>query len=404
MRKIWLIAKREYTYNFRRKSYLFSAFGVPVVILILVGVLILIMQQQFTATGTLGTIGYVDKAGVLEPGVALPDEYLEFESEEEAANALESGTIGAYFVIPRSYWRSGIVEAYAYGDVPEGIQDQLESVLRANIAAAINSPYVERLQEPLNFIFRTIDGSRSVDLDTAIALFIVPYVMAFAVLMAISITSTFLMQGVMEDKENRVIELIVTSVSPLELLWGKMIGMAALSLTQLLIWLGAAVAAVELIGRGGHPVIAQALRLPPDYAITMIIFSLLGFLLYASLMIGIGASIPTDQEARQIASLILMPFVLPFFFMIQIMGEPSGPIALALTLVPFTSPLTIAMRWPLTTIPLWQLLTGMALLLVTMAIIIWIGARIFRASMLMYGKRLNLRELWRAIRYSTVTG
>ncbi|MBN1965051.1 MAG: ABC transporter permease [Anaerolineae bacterium] len=235
LRKIWLIARREFTYNFRRRSFLFSAFGVPIFVFVLWFFIFGSAEETAEATGTLGDIGYVDLAGFLSDPVEEPEDYVLYADQDAAQAALLAGDIGAYFVISEDYLNTGLVDAYAFQGIPTGIEIQLEDFLDANIVrlAPPGLP-IDRLLHPMDVrLVETGTGGEVDGEDALMGEFLSAIVFAMIFLMAVNTTSQFLMSAVVEEKENRMMEILVTSSRPLEMLWGKVLGMGALGLVQI---------------------------------------------------------------------------------------------------------------------------------------------------------------------------
>lgn len=397
MHKIWLIARREYLYNFRRRSFLLTAFGVPAFSLLMTFIIINLAGDTFTATGQLGTIGYVDEAGLLVDAVEQPAEYTAFETEDAAHQALLAGEIGAYFVVPENFLQLGTVDAFAEANVPEGIQDQFTEFLETNLIAfaPVEVP-VDRLLDPMNVKMVDIaTGDVLEGEDAFIARFMTPFVFAFIFLMAVNTTSQFLMSGVVEEKENRMMEILITSVKPLEMLWGKVLGLGALGLTQVALW---GVAGILFLQTPGNSDIAELVRIPADFVIISLVYLLLGYFLFASILAGVGASVTAEQEGRQFSALITLPSVLPFMLMITFIQDPNGAVPVLLSLFPLTAPVSMIMRLPLTTVPAWQLGLSLGLMVVSVVVVMRLAATVFRIGLLMYGKRLSLRAIVAAVR------
>ncbi len=393
MRKIWIIARREYLYNFRKKSFLFSAFGVPIMVIAIWIVSFALAEQQATATGNLGNIGYVDLAGLIKPEVEAPEEFIAYASVESADAAFRAKEIGAYFVITGSYWNDGMVETYSSQMLPEGIEDQIEEYLHANVLTYVQTGHVERLAEPLNFDLRVVGSPVSFTEDSVLALFLLPMAFAFVFMLATTVTSQFLMQGVSEEKESRVMEILVTSSTPEQMLAGKVLGLGALGLTQVLVY-GAVAAVIVLVSDPNSPV-AQLLRLPPLLLALILAYFTLGYLFYGAIFAGVGAAVTGEQEGRQFAGIFSLLVVLPLIFSFTFFQDPNGPIPVALSLIPFTAPMGMLFRLPLASIPAWQFVASLALMAAATALAVWVAARVFRLGMLMYGKRLSLRDLMR---------
>jgi ABC-2 type transport system permease protein len=403
MRRIWLIARREYLYNFKRRAYLFTAFGVPLFTIVMMYIIFTMTGSNLTETGQLGNIGYIDQAGVLVDAVDKPEEYIAFSDEASAHQALLDGEIGAYFVVVEDFFNAGEVDAYAPGNIPEGIEDQFSDFVQANLADGVPAEVpIERILSPLREmrIIELDTGDEITDDDALVGRILAPFIFAMIFLMAVNTTSQFLMSGVVEEKENRMMEVLVTSSTPLEMLWGKVLGLGALGLTQVLIW---AIAGYFLINLQGENAFIQGLAIEPGFALMALVYLILGYFLFGSIMAGIGAAVTAEQEGRQFAGIFTLIAVIPLMLSVSFITDPNGTLPVVFSFIPITSPIAMLMRMPLTNVPAWQIIASIILLILSVAGTIWVAARIFRIGLLMYGKRLRFRDLWNAVRQGRKT-
>lgn len=403
MNKLWLVARREYLFNLRRRSFLFAVFGVPLFTFFIWFVVFAVIAKTEDDIQKLGKVGYVDAVGVLAapiPSKDNPDLYLAFADEDSARAALDAKSIGAYFKISDDYMKTGDVEIYSFTGIPSLLKDDIEAFLLANLSRDLAPDSVKRIENPVELTIRLNDSGRTITEANFPALFFIPLIFALVFMMSSGVTSGFLMNGVVEEKTNRIMEILITSITPMELLLGKIIGLGALGLTQLVVW---GVAGGLLIGYGQAIPALSGLSFPTDLALVFVVYFLLSYFLIASLMAGIGAIAGSEQESRQYSSVISLIFVIPFFFIATFITDPGGTLPTVLTLIPFTAPMTALLRLGLSTVPAWQIIASLVILLVTTVLIVWASARVFRWSLLLYGKRWTPRELWHVIRGRAVT-
>ena len=406
MRKLWLIARREYLYNFKRRSFLFTAFGVPLFSFVMMFIVIGLAENTSTATGQLGHIGYVDEAGILANPVDQPAEYVAFPNADAAQAALVDRQIGAYFVVrPDFMTAAGEVDAYAYDGISDGIVSQFEDFIKATLGQRVTSDV------PLDRILNPLHGMTVVDLssggeltgtDAFMGRFLVPFAFAFVFLMAVNTTSQFLMSSVVEEKENRMMEILITSSTPLEMLWGKVLGLGVLGLTQVVLW---ALAGVMFVS--AQPDTAanflSGLRLTPDLLVAGLCYLVLGYFLFGAIMAGVGATATAEQEGRQFSGIFSLVAVIPMMLLVTFLQDPNGTIPVILSLFPLTAPVSMLMRMPMTAVPAWQIIVSLGVLALTVFATVWIAARVFRLGLLMYGKRLTVREIVQALRQGRQT-
>lgn len=400
MSKLWLVIKREYLFNLKRPAFLFAALGTP---LFFIGIFVLtiVLTEGFATTvEDLQGVGYVDQAGVISDGVILedyPNLFVAYETEEVARDALDSETINAYFVIPENYLEAaGEIQLYSYNSMPEDLQETIRDFLLRNVAVMTELPVtVERLVDPFEMRIRLEDSGRELTSEALPGLVLFPLLFAVVFIMATQVTSGFLMGGLVEEKSNRVIEILVTSVTPIQLLAGKIIGLALLGLTQLVLW----VAVGLIIATLGQDIpFLSGITLQPDLVIVGLAYFILGYFMVASLLAALGTVVGTEQESRQLAVFVTLPLFVPYFFLISFFTEPNGTAPVILSLIPLTAPMAMIMRMGLTAVPFWHLALSLGLLIVTTLAAMWVSVKVFRWGLLLYGKKFNLREVIAVIR------
>lgn len=396
MTKAWLVARREYFYNLRRPSFLFAVFGAPLISVVMIVLVIAITSSVAEDVESVGQVGYVDEAGVLSAAAEKPETFIPYDSEAVARASLEDGTLGAYFVLPENYLATGAVQLYSQRRAPEGLHDQIDDYLLANLGRQVSDEtMLERIKSPVDMIVVLEDSGREIGGEAAIGLFMVPIIFAIVFIMATQTTSGYLMSSVVEEKTTRMMEILVTSVTPLQLLVGKILGLGALGLTQLIIWLVAGAVALSV---GQSADFLNGVIIPADLAALALIYFLLSYFLFAGLMAGIGAVAGSEQESRQIAGIFGFVSAIPFFAFTILFTDPDSPVLVVLTLVPFTSALTTILRVSLSAVPAWQIIASLLILLASSVVAVWASARVFRWASLLYGKRATPREIWRVIR------
>ncbi len=396
MLKFWRVIRYEYWRQVRRRGFLMALLSVPLLLsaFFLIGFLFVQLESRTEA------VAYIDEAGIMRPelwppaasGPPRPVEMIALESETEARRALEAGEIPVYYVLDRSYIETGRVRQ-VYVEAPgDEAEDQFRDFVRASLLAGQPPEVQARLTEGLSLDVRSADGRRQVSEGEWLQIFL-PILAGLAFIIAIFITSGYLLQAVVDEKENRTMEILVTSVSPAQLIAGKVVGITGLGITQILVWTLFGAAAVWL-GRGRFEWLA-GVRLTADGLVTLVLIFLPGYLLIAALMATIGATVTEAREGQQITGLITLPVMIPYWLFGQIMLNPNSPLAVALSFFPLTAPVALSMRTAFAVVPAWQMVLGIALLSLSAAGSLWLAARAFRIGMLRYGQRLSLRELVR---------
>jgi ABC-2 type transport system permease protein len=395
MRNIWLVAQHEFLKNIRKRSFLFAVFGIPLMMVAIFAVVFFVSEQAEVSGTALGAIGVVDEASVLVEEVALPEDYT-LMTADEAREALEAEEISAYFLLPENYLSRGTVELYAYGSVGIEAQNTFEDFLLENLTARveIDAP-AERVEDPADMVIYLENNQRELTENAFIGLFLVPMIFAVILMVALQLSGTSLMSGIVEEKSNHIMEILITSIRPMELLTGKLIGLGVLGLVQLGVWV--------VIGRivllfGADIEFLSAVTLPLDLVVLALVYFLLTYFLMAGVLAGIGAVAGSEQESRQIAGVLWLLIVIPFFFFAQLLSDPDAPLLVGLTLFPFTAGMTYLLRTPFTTLPFTEVALSLGILLLTTVFVAWASAKVFRWALLLYGQKPNLRTLWRVLR------
>lgn len=396
MSRTWLVAKREYLHNLKRPGFLYAAFGAPLFSMLAMGLIFFVLNAMDSSVESIGNVGYVDHDGILAQALDVPENFSAYATEESARSALDDGTISLYFVVEEDYIENGNVSIYALSTISSSLRGHIRSFLLSNISTQMNDPSrFERIQTPVNMRVQLLDTGRELGEDSIIGLLMVPIVFSLVFYMSTQTTSGYLMSGVVDEKANRIMEILITSITPMNLLLGKVIGLGALGLTQMVVWLIFGAVALQF---GQALPFLEGVVLPLDLVIVALVYFFLTYFLFASIMAGMGAIAGSEQESRQFATIIAFAGIAPFFFMGQLFEDPNSPILIALTLIPFTSPLTLILRMSFAVVPLWQIGLSLLILVVSMVLSVVLSARVFRWALLMVGKRPTPRELWRVIR------
>jgi ABC-2 type transport system permease protein len=236
----------------------------------------------------------------------------------------------------------------------------------------------------------TVRVSREGEKETGfLESFGISYVLLIMLMIMVLGSGQMLVRSMVEENSNRIVEILVSSCSAIDLMFGKIIGLSMLGLVQVLVWTTISVATVLLTGVTG---------LPLENLWLMIVYFLLGFLLYASLFVAFGCLASTEQEAQQMTGYLSILLSLPLVIAILVAQNPNSPIMTGLTMVPLLTPSMMILRLPVLTPPLWEIVVSLALLVASVAAMIWIAAKIFRVGILMTGKRPSLDEIVRWIR------
>jgi ABC-2 type transport system permease protein len=401
MNKTMLLIKHEFINTVRRKAFVILTLAFPVIALL--GLLAAqVIPSMLTPATTIEKVGYVDKVGIFTQGLTeYKTELVPYADETGAKTALTDKKIKEYFVIGQDYLSSGLVQRYTLASeiAPSStVQTVIRDFLLNNLLKGNSEEIITRAKSPLNISSTTLTTAGTpAARQGGFSAFILPYIFSILLMMAIFTSSGYLLQGLGEEKENRVMEILLSSVSPRQLLAGKILGLGAAGLMQIIVWLVSANFLVK-IAAASFGNILGSLQIGPEFIILAIIYFVLGYLLMAVIMAGMGSISPTAREGQQMSALVTIPVAIPIYFMAIIMEHPENPFVKVLTFFPITAPITVIVRLGLSEIPLWELLVSISILILSIWGLFVLTTKLFRTYLLMYGKRPDLKEIIRSFK------
>lgn len=402
MRNILTIAVREFSHNIRRPSFLFSLFGTP---LIVVGVMIVSILLSDGESGSLDEykpVGIVDNSAQQVLAEPVPsdkypaDLFVPYATGDEADAAARAGEISAYYELPANYMDTGRVTLYTMRSAPSDLNAAFNAMIRSTLSVGIeNTTALDVLIERPDLSVTVQEGNRTFSQNGAFFVMFLPIIFGFLLIMSSVTATSFLMSGLVEEKTNRIIEVLITTVRPMELLVGKMLGMGVLGLLQVVVLvvgglIGLAVAEQNQLISG--------VTLPPELIIMALVYYLLSYFLLAAVSISIGAIAGTEQEARQYSAFITLPVMLPYMFLVSFMLDANGTVPTIMSLIPITAPMAILMRMGMTVVPAWQIILSVITLIVVNLLVLWAASRLFRWGVLNSSKMPGPRRLLQVLR------
>jgi len=396
MIKTWRIALHEYQRHVFTRRFLVGLFSVPFLMTIMVGVVFLLISMENKTRA----VGYVDRSGLLSnplpaPTVSPPNkpiEILAYPDEEAARAALQADTIQAYYLLPDDYLSTGKLKVVHVSDLKPQARSQFFDFLAVNLLAGVDGRVSGRILEGDEILIQALDGSREISSETGWVGLFVPILAALGFVVAMFTAGGYLMQAVVEEKENRTMEVILTSGSPNQFMTGKILADMSIGLTQIFAWLvfiiiGFKVAAVNFE-------LLQSFQISPQIVLLAVAILLPSFVMVSACMALIGATVSEAREGQQMIGLISLPIWIPYMLIGLIMQNPNSPLTVGMSLFPLTSALTMLIRQGVTIIPNWQIALSSFILVLSAAGAIWLAGRAFRLGMLRYGKRLAWREIF----------
>jgi ABC-2 type transport system permease protein len=440
MNKSILILKREYLTRVKKKSFIIMTLLVPVMMaaLTILPTYLAMMDDKEERTIAVydPTALVLDK---MESNKFTKYHYIPKQEFDELSRNFKSGKYYAVLHIPENILTTNhaemISDKQVTFDVKNQITNRIENIIegekKQQVIAEVGVPDLEKklAATKTNITVDTIklgEEGKAVKSSTEIAMAI-GYIAGFIIYMFVFMYGMMVMRGVMEEKQNRIVEVIISSVKPFQLLFGKVVGIGLVGLTQIAIWIilamgiatgvstfaGAKVQQTAIHGQNimSGPQMEQLAASSPEAQnkvveiigmignlnIVLIVFALVfyfvcGFILYASLLGAIGSAVDSDEDAQQIIFPVTMPLIFSIIVLFAVAKNPEGPLAFWTSIIPLTSPVTMMVRIPFG-IPVWQIILSMVLLLATIFGTIWMAGKIYRTGILMYGKKVNLKEI-----------
>jgi len=440
MNKSILILKREYLTRVKKKSFIISTLLVPV---FMAAITILPTWLAMMDDKEERTIAVYDPTKLIlnphESSKYTKFHYIPQNEYQELSQNFDSEKYYAILYVPENILTTNraemISDKQVTFDIKNMVTNRIESIIEnEKRQKVINESGIPDLEKKLEATRTKIsistiklgDQGEAVKSSTEIAMAI-GYIAGFLIYMFVFIYGTMVMRGVMEEKSNRIVEVIISSVKPFQLLFGKIVGIGLVGLTQIAIWLilGTAITSgiTAFISQGSVETVTQAqsimgsqapevmvaanpaeknvtleiIQLIGNLNIPLIVFSLFfyfigGFILYASLMGAIAAAVDSDEDAQQMMFPVTMPLIFSIIILFAVAKNPEGSLAFWASMVPLTSPVTMMVRVPFG-VPIWELILSMTLLIATILGCIWMAGKIYRTGILMYGKKVTFKEI-----------
>ncbi len=407
MKNTWLVFRQEVINTLTRRSFILTAFGIPLISIIIFSIASLFNRPNPSPLPGFGNIvesdsalpeGYVDRSGLIEilPEDLSAETLQAYQDEQAAKEAVFSGEISGYYLIPGDYLDRGQLvyvssdfnpmDAFDRGSVIDQVLDLNLLHGDASLAALVNSPFALQVM--------ILNPSSRLGQDTPLTFFL-PYGVMLLYYMLILMSAGFLVSSLNKERESRVLEIMLVTVTPKELLAGKFIALGLMGLLVNILWVGSAYGLMVL---GGTTIqLPEEFQLAPYVLIWGGVFFILGYAVYASLLGAVGAMLPNLRETSQATVVVIMPMIIPLMFITVMIAQPNGLLAVALSLFPLTSPVTMMLRLTVTNVPGWQLLLSVVFLLIAAFLILRAVASLFRAQTMLTGQPLSIRNIYRLI-------
>ena len=434
MKKTWVIIKREYIVRVRTKAFLIGTIASPLLLLALIilpGFLatrgggdrrVTVINQSgdpelFNAIknrtesrgeaseGRDGNAGGPSTRYILTEKAVPPGQSVEEVIAQDYSQDGKQDSDKAYLILPPGVLDSARPEYRAKNTSDFGINSFRQSISAAIVErrlakAGLDSKQIGNYTNPVELERRKLGAEGEAEEGSGEGTFIIAFVMLFFIYMSVLFYGLFVMRGVIEEKQSRIVEVVISSVKPTQMMLGKLIGIGLVGLTQVGMW---ALSAALLSAFGASIASSRGVSLPkvpPILFVYFVTFFVLGYFLYATLYAMVGAMVSSEEDAQQAQMPVTLVIVVPMMLFGMVMANPNSGTSVALSLIPFFAPTLMMMRIAVINPPLWQILLSIAIMVLTILACTWLAAKIYRVGILMYGKRPTLAELGRWLRYS----
>ncbi len=402
MNRTFLIFRHEFLRTLRRSGFIILTLALPVLALLAIGVF-QIVSGIASPPAQVTRIGYVDEVGSFIQFTAQGNiDLVRYDTPEAVTQAIIKKDIAEYFIIPPDFLSTRTVNLFTTQKElapPEDTNTAIKNFTSSNLLVGkVPADVITVVETPLNLITTLITSTGEVAARQAgYANLLVPGVFAFLLALSLIISSTYVLQSLGEEKENRLMEILLSSVSTRQLLAGKVLGLGAAGLIQVLVWLISFPLLLRLASSsvGGF---ISTIQVPAYFWILGIVYFILGYLLFAVLSSSLAAITSTVREAQGLAGLYGVFSFAPFWLLSLILLYPNSPVWVVFSIFPFSAPVLVMIRLGVIGVPTWQLVASLAVLAISVVGGLLIAAKLLRIYTLMYGKRPGLGEIIRNLR------
>lgn len=431
MNKILIIIKREYLTRVKKKSFLITTFLVPLLFAGLIFLPILLSQMKTSKS----RIAVIDKSELirykLDNKENLVFKYVDHDLETMKKIYKDSNFQGVLYIPEIDVERPMGISFYSEKQLGVGtigyIKSEINGILQQQRyeKAGIDMEELRQLQTDISIdtYLWSEEGEKS---SSSLVSTVVSHIMGFVLYFSLLMYGTMVIRGVMEEKSNRIVELIMSSVKPVQLMFGKIFGIVGVALTQFTIWIITLFVLVSILGvvlapympedsqqmmqqqqmMQANPALtnaATALEQLDTLNVPQILFVFLfyffgGYLFYSSLYAALGAAMDDDSDHQSMTLPVTLPIIVSFLIMINVFEDPSGPLAFWASLVPFSSPIIMPARVAFG-VPVWQIVLSASILILSFIGVAWMAAKIYRIGILIYGKKVSFKEIFRWLKY-----
>jgi len=402
MNKTLLIFRHEFLHTIKRTGFIILTLALPVLALLAIGVFHIVSGVAKPPT-EVSSIGYIDEVGGFDQFTTQGNiTFVSFNTREDATQALINKDIKEYFIIPPDFISTGIINRYTTQKEvtpPSATTTVIKNFISSNLLEGkVPSAVVARIEAPLNLVTTTLTSAGAVASEQGgFTNLVIPGIFGILLALSLSFSSAYVLQSLGEEKENRLMEILLSSVSTRQLITGKVLGIGAAGLAQVVVWVISIPFLLNLASSsiGGF---LSMIQIPANFLVLGVAYFILGYLLFAVLSAGVAAISTSVREGQGLASIFTLFVIAPFWFFSLLLAFPNSPIWVVFSIFPFSAPVLVMLRLGMTGVPAWQLIASMAVLVLSIVGGLLLAAKLLRAYVLMYGKRPSLREIIRNLR------
>jgi ABC-2 type transport system permease protein len=402
MRETLLIFRQEFLRTIRRTGFIVLTLLMPLLVLLGIGIY-QIASHTAKPPPSISQVGYVDEAGGFDQFTNQGNiTFVIYATTDAATQALLARDISEYFIIPPDFVATGVIDrfiAQAELATPGATVVAIQNFLTDNLLnGKVSTDVITRVESTINLVTTQLNSSGQPAPESAgYNNIIVPGIFSLFLMMSLIFSSTYVLQSLAEEKENRLMEILMSSVSSTQLLAGKVAGLGAAGLLQVLVWIAVSPLLLNLASSsiGG---VLSTIHVPFVFWIAAVIYFILGYFIFAMLSASVASVTSSVQEAQGLSSFYTILAVVPIWTVSALLLSPNSPVWVVLTIIPFTAPIEAMLRLGLTGVPWWQLLLSIGVLGLCIYGGLLLASRLLRAYMLMYGKRPGIREIVRSLR------
>lgn len=439
MKNIGLIIVREFKERVYKKSFIITTLLMPLLLALISVAPTLIMIY---AKGDTKQISVIDNSGIVAERLQS-DEDIKFvtipdgDLQAELKKSLETDDFGILYIGEDIVTNPNNIQLYTNSSssmlIEDTITDQVEEIVEAERLKAHNIEDLKQILEQIEVditlsTFR--NGEEQSTASSSAASSLVGIILGFVLYFFLVIYGSVVMQSIIEEKNSRILEVLVSTVRPFDMMMGKILGVAAVAATQIIVWgvlivvmsalvvpaimpddilasveavqAGADISAMAASGVDTGMITAMASIMDTAYiakiVALLLVFMIGGFLLYAAMYAAIGASVDEAQDAQQLTTPVTIPIIFAFIILTMVMNDPNSPLVVWCSMIPFTSPIVMMGRIP-SGIPTWEIVLSIVLLYATFIVMVWLAGKIYRVGIFMHGKKPTFKELYKWLKY-----